>query len=127
MPRFWDRHWASVSMESPVRLATSSGFSNSFRLEFAIRVFSELQPIRRRESHLFFDLFWSLICCAGQRLKQDNRRKDCRQDEYRPYNRDPHGFSSQGTIAPQSFCGHRKPLKLPSKGLVLTNLRSIQN
>jgi hypothetical protein len=38
-----------------------------------------------------------------------------------------HFFPSQGTSAPQLFTGQRKPLKLPSRVLVLISFRSAQN
>lgn len=38
-----------------------------------------------------------------------------------------HFLPSQGTIAPQLFTGQRKPLKLPSRVLVLISFRSAQN
>jgi len=47
-------------------------------------------------------------------------------DQDCPDNSDPHGFFSHATVAPQFFCGHRNPCRLPSKILVFASSGSIQ-
>jgi hypothetical protein len=85
MPRFCERHWASVSRESPVRFATASGFNKSFTLAFAtgvpweLRVGSEFRRLVWNH-HLVPGLLRFPIGSIAQIAKQDAQCNDCHTD-----------------------------------------------
>lgn len=70
---------------------------------------------------------WSVEHVPGQKNQEDGGQNDSQCSDNGDRRSLIHCFCPQGTIASQPLSGQRKPLRLPSKLLVLINLRSIQN